>query len=239
MSAHSSAQLAALKSSERPDPAAYLDESEHYLRHSTASGFVHSGIQLEDKQSSLDVYRIGQPNVVWLSINSGAFRVCQSLNLAEARLIRDAVIKAVEDAEEAQRAIDWQQEYEIQRESDRLIEDELCREAEARGEEYVPSAIGCEHMHFIELAVLHGAQLRPWQEVLKPETVYMEYSQGGRIDLVCSPQGMHSAWFRWLSPDQFRYRVYVEHPPTGTEESHSAVVDDFGVLTFVPRECHA
>lgn len=239
MSAHSPALLAALKSSERSDPAAYLDESEQYLRHSTARGSVHSGIQLEDKQSSLQVYRIGQPNLVWLSIDGGAFRVCQPLNLAEARLIRDALIKAVEDAEEAQRAVDWEQDMSIARESDHMLEDELCREAEARGEEYVPAAIGVEHMNFIELAMLHGEPLKPWQEALKPKTSYLQYQDGGCVEFDCSPLGMFNTWSRWSGGHApLRHLFTVQHSHTKTVAFYPAVVDDFGALVIVPEECH-
>lgn len=239
MSAHSPALLATLKSAEAYDPAARLDESEHYLQHTIPRGTVFSGIKLQDGITTLSVYRIGDPTVVWLSIGAAGFNAFNGLNLQEARLAREALTKAIEDAEEAQRAIDWQQDIEFQREHDRLIEDELCREAEERGEEYVPAAIGTAHMNFIELAMLHGHALKPWQEALKPTVNHFQLADGGHTELDGCGLGVYSTWSRWPEAAATRFTLQVRHSPTDTNQTYPAIVDDFGTLVIVPEVVQA
>lgn len=100
---------------------------------------------------------------VYLNLDLSGCYISADLTPDEARVLAGQLVQVAEVAE-AQRAERLQREnYETTIEQMRDQEDDLVREAEARGEEYVPSAISSEHMNAIEIALEHGAPLLWWQ----------------------------------------------------------------------------
>lgn len=200
-----------------------------YLTHTRPGGDVGEGILLTRERNT--EYRLERGGGLITQITQGfSFTAYASATAAEARRIGEAWLKAAEDAElheefEKQEWLDdeaWQRDQEM----------ELAREAEERGEEYVPYAIGVEHMNFIEMAVLHGEPLKPWQEDLRPVAVLnLHRFDGGSFDL---GPGSRSAWFRWhVNAHPLVHVLQITHAGTESRLLYDATTDDFGSLVIV------
>lgn len=212
-----------------------LAEQDDYLIHEY-DGTVFPAIEVNPHgHHSADVRLNRRQADLWLTSQKGAFTNSIKLSAAEARLIGEALVKAAEDAEEFARQVQTEQDWLDDEAHDRDMEMDLVREAETRGEEYVPYAIGAEHMNFIEMAVLHGEPLKPWQQELAPDVrLCLHKHDGGSIDLKQSA-GCFNAWFRWhAAAHPLAHVLSVRHTPTNTSTNYTATTDDFGSLVIVP-----
>lgn len=216
--------------------APHLPDNDDYLTH-TEDGTVFPGFVINATgYHSAEVRLRCSQATVWFAAEKAGFTSSVSMCPAEARRIGEALLKAAEDAEEFARQLQAEDDYQTDLAHSRDMEMDLVREAEERGEEYVPTAIGHEHMNFIEMAVLHGQALKPWQRELAPEVrVTLHHHDGGCIDLK-PHKGCFNAWFRWHpSAHPQAHVLHVRHPPTNSSTNYTATTDDFGSLVIVPK----
>lgn len=212
-----------------------LPDLDDYLTHEE-DGTVFPGVEVNpDGYHSADVSLNRRQADLWLTSQKGAFTNSIKLSATEARLIGDALLKAADDAEEFASQLRAEQDRLDDESHQRDMEMDLVRGAEARGEEYVPYAIGAEHMNFIELAVLHGEALKPWQQELAPEVSFtLHRHDGGSIDLK-KQMGSYNAWFRWhVCANPLTHILTINHKPTDSRLLYTATTDDFGTLVIVP-----
>lgn len=213
-----------------------IPDTDEYLTHEDG-GHVYASIAVGHGLFGGDYGVRRARDSVWATVAHGGFNATVSTSAVEARRIGEAWLKAAEDAEEFARQLQAEEDYQIELERQREHEMHMAMEAEARGEEYIPSAIGAEHMHAIEVAMLFGGELRPWQEDLKPKVIYSENANGAAAHVELVGCEATASWrLRHSAAHPLVYQIVASHAPTAMSGLRTAVPDDFGTLTRVPAD---
>lgn len=103
-----------------------------------------------------------------VAASHGRLRASASANLtpAQARQLAQQLMLLADHCEQRAAEIQAADEHATDEWLDREREHDLMREAEERGEEYVPAAIGAEHLAAIDAKVAAGVPLKEWEQRL-------------------------------------------------------------------------